>query len=231
MPIKVKSVRIIQTCRNYETVFAALYCLDLMISDGVIYDETDGAVPLKLIKKLLGVANSSSSFDPYISSMVKAYIRCKRQIVININGLSGITAVYGFVTEDIIKEVATEKDDCNPDVSKSRSNMVSPDIVSTFPNAESVVIKAGNEKDGYPFDMFYFASSMIRASNWKSIRIEQKMSREENFNKSWISKLWQISESELVHHYKQHQLEISFVTYEQISNTRDSFECFAIRRV
>lgn len=63
MPIKVESVRIIETCRNYKTVFAALYCLDTIVSDGAYNEDNDNIViPIKLIKQLLNLKESQSCF-------------------------------------------------------------------------------------------------------------------------------------------------------------------------
>ena len=47
----------------------------------------------------------------------------------------------------------------------TRSNTVLPGIILLFSNAASIIIRAGDQDDGYPFDMFYFASTIIQASN------------------------------------------------------------------
>ena len=223
-----KSVRIIQTSRNYEKTFAALYYLDLMISDGAVSDKTI-IIPLKLIKQLLGIIKSSAAFDPYISSMVKSYIRHKRQIAVNLNGLRKIAAsVNGFIIQGEIKSIKTTQDDWDPkSLVSSRSNLISPHIISIFPNATSIIIKTRNEISGYPFDMFHFADSMVNVSNWKSVKIEQVMRHKQNFNKSWILKLWRLSQSELIHHYKNHQLKISIG--KEVDEV-ESYEFFIISR-
>lgn len=204
-----------------------------MISDGAIYDK-DAKIPMKLIKQLLGITGESS-FDPYISSMVKAYIRRKRQIVINFDGLRKMdSTIKGFITEGKVQKL-THDENWNPkSLSSSRCNIVSSNILSVFPNAVSVIINTRAKKTtGYAFDMFYFVTVIIKASNWESITIEQKMSNPKNFNKSWISKLWHAAESELVHHYNQYQLEISFGKRVKIMPkgfADDCYEYFTIRR-
>lgn len=225
-----KSVRIIDTCRNYQDTLSALYCLDLMISDGCFYDQ-NANIPLKLIKQLLAVAESSLSlFDLYISSMVKAYIRRKRQIAVYFAGINLIRdKIKGFITEGEMRRVETTENGWSPNkLSGSRSNIISSNIISVFPNVTTIIIKAGDEADAYPFDMFYFASSIVKASNWKVIKIEQLMWKRENFDKSWISKLWRLSAPKLIHHYEQQQFNISFHKY---TARNHSYESFTIRRL
>ena len=208
-------MRIIETCHNYQTVFAALHCLDSIISDGHFVDDTE-EIPLKLMKELVGMNESSLSFDEYIISMVKAYIRRKTQIVINLVGLSFIGAmIKGFVFEEGIEKLDNIEDDWNPErLSSSRSNLILPDFVSLFPNATSIIIKAGDENYIYQFDMFYFSTSITKASNWESIKIEQMITGKEHHEKSWIKKLWDASKSRLIHQHAKQQLEISFEQHE-----------------
>ena len=235
-PIKVQSVHVIETRRTYETVFSALHCLDTMISDGAFYNNAI-KIPMQLIKQLLGIKESLSSVDPYVLSMVKAYIRRQTQIAINLNGLYAIkSTIKGFVTEGDIECIDSTDNDWNPEsLLSSRSNLVSPDLISLFPNATSIIIKAGlfvkDQHKSYPFDMFYFSRAMMTSSNWKSIKIEQCMNGKHNFRKSWIAKLWHLSESQLIHQYKQQQLEISFHSNETSVNGYDnSFGSFKIVR-
>lgn len=228
----VKSVRIIETCRNYERVFAALFCLDKFVSDRYFYSRKED-VPLRLIKKLIGV-DASSLFDSYVTSMVKAYVRSKRQLVINMRGLEAIKEkIKGFVTEHEMQRIDTMDNDWDSSgISLSRTNLVSCDIISIFPNANDILIRAGHKNATYPFDMYYFATSIIKAPSWKSIKIQQALKDKHNFGKSWIAKLWHSSKSRLIQRYKQHHLEISFDKYEIRNNGHEwCYEYFKVDRV
>lgn len=229
-PIKVKSVRIIETCRNYQIIFEALWFLDTIISDGGF--EEDAVLPLKLIKKLLDI-NKSQSFDPYIISMVKAYKRRKNQIVINLDGLSLVeNQLRGFVAEDRLEEIDTTDEDWDPEsIISSKANLVTSDILASFPNATSIIIKTGTCTYPFPFDMFHFLTSITGISNWKSIKIGQQMENE-SIGQSWTAKLWSLSELKLVQQCKQQQFRISFHT-EESSDDEDvySFEYFKILRL
>ena len=131
---------------------------------------------------------------------------------------------------------STDNDWKAESLTSSRSNLVSPDLISLFPNAVSIIIKTGLFAEdmhvSYPFDMFHFLTIIIKSSNWKSIRIEQMMKGKDNFLKSWVAKLWHLSGSTLTHQYKRKQLDISFHTND-ISNSgyNRSCEFFKIVRV
>ena len=232
--MKVESVRIIETCRNYQTVFDALHCLDNMVSGGNL-NHRDKNIPMKLIKTLVDINQSLVSFDPYITSMVRAYIRRKALIAINFNGLKSVEAmIKGFLIEDKRECVNTTDETWNPEsLSSSRSNLILPNVISIFPNAASIHIntKGPGNYQVYPFDMFYFAKSISAASNWKSITIKQIMQEKRNFSKSWIAKLWRLSESKLVDLYKKEGLNISFHKYEETIDHDYSYEYFEIVRV
>lgn len=192
-----------------------------MLSDGRL--ELDSKVPLKLIKQLMDIDESLLSFDSYIISMVKAYIRHKRQIVLNMHGLE-LEVLQGFVTDGEFKRTKTTKDDWRPEsLSSSRLNLISPDLISKFPNATTIVIKTSDGAGDfiYPFDMFYFLTSIQQALNWKLIKIEQFVRNKKNFGKSWIAKLWRSSKDKLMNDYKE-QLKISF--HEQEIKTGDGFD-------
>lgn len=167
--------------------------------------------------------------------MVKAYIRSKKQIVIALDGLYRIReAIQGFVLEDKIEVINTFEDDWDPEsLSTARYNLVSPAIISIFPNATSIIINTGlYDHEAFPFDMFYILKSMTKISNWNSIKIKQQVDKSENYGKGWISKVWNLSGEILVREYKECGVKLSYDRFERTINTRTkSHESFEIARI
>ena len=191
-----------------------------MISDAsfekgvTISDKTIG-----LIQKLLDPKILSTSLDPYIISMVNAYIRKKEQITISITGLDAVQeAISGLVIEDKIEELNTS--DWNPgSLSSSRINLISPKLISLFPNVKRITIKtSGSDKFAcsYPFSMVYFLQIISKISNCELIKIQQIVD-DENEDNSWINRLWRQSQQELKAEYGKQQYHISFDTEKQES--------------
>lgn len=170
--------------------------------------------------------------------MVQSYMRRKKQIIINLPGLLDVKeAVSELVVTDKIEKVKTTDDDWDPKTtSSSEMNLISPDILSIYPNVKLIIIKAGisDESYAFPFNMVRFLDIIGPLSNYKSIKVSHYMLGKEHENKSWTAKLWNSSGGTLIDACKKHKLEILFEKkVEEFEATGDYFseEYFSIVRV
>ena len=90
VPIRVETVKIIETRQSFDKVFEALFLLDSIVNNGEFNEDMVVNKKSKnLICDLMNV-NKLSSFDCYIQSIVKSYKWTKKQIDISIWGLRHI---------------------------------------------------------------------------------------------------------------------------------------------
>lgn len=186
-----------------------MYGLESITNDAVFGE--DVAIPINLITKLMS-QETLSSFDPYIQSMVKSYVRRKKKIIINLEGLDEIQeTLKGVVLKDKIVNVKTSDSDWNPDsILSSGINLISPNILSMFPNISSISIKTGDHHNSYPFDMLGFVDIIEPFTICGSIKVHNMTDSEKYHGKSWIAKMWETKQSMLVKEYKERKFEILF---------------------
>ena len=216
MPIKVISVRIIQTAKNFEQTFAALFLFDSIVTDG---DFNYGMkIPDNFIVSIGNLFDldglAASKNDPYIKNMVSSYCRRKKKIIINIYGLSKIaSALSGFVFEGEVKKEETGDDDWNYEIEgRSTKNMVHPSVISLLPNASTIIIKTdwlGYSDYSYPFSMSKFLSVISSLSSWTNIKVQQWV-KTGDYEKSWIHKVWDRYSSEIIKEYFEKGSKISY---------------------
>ena len=187
--------------------------MDSIITDAYFSSSaslSDGTI--LLMKKLLDKETLSSLFDEYIVSMVTSYIRRKQQIIINMDGLEPIQeAISGLVIKDKIEAIKTGENSWSAEsILLSESNLISPEIVILLPNVTNICIKTDHDdEDSYAFDMYALLEIITKLSNCKKIEVQQQIDKY-NEGKSWIAKLWNVSEANICNKYEKHQYRISF---------------------
>ena len=226
--IRVQSVRIVDTNKNYADIFTAAFILDAMVSDAKLYDYYMD-ITSNHIEMVNAFTNNFeetiSSCDPYIASMITSYIRRKKYIVINLWGLAWMDKKYKAVYDKIIDEdVKAERyrklyhyhtDKCDVTNIKSRMNLISYDIFKIFPNVEDIMIKteSPNHGDALPFNMYYFLEIISSSTTWKRINIQQRMLRSVGKeDESWIFELWSKSSDKLIQEFEKKRFNIKFET-------------------
>ena len=232
--ILLETIRIIDGNRNYETELKALAAADMILSDGTFDPENMSRQEL-LVMQGLFTPSKLPLFDDYIHDMVKSYIRCKKNIVINIDFLQYVwREIPGLVFQDEVKFEETTSNNWDPNNPLSRNNLLSPNIFEYLPKVKDIKIKTryGDEEEkSFPFDMYEFIETMKDIQSWKKIVIQQVMIGKEYEDKSWINKLW-TSDSKgqdaLISHYSKYKTGIMFDKQKFAEN---SFESFIISRV
>ena len=224
MPIKVVSVRIIGTRRNYESIFKSLFLLDAIVSDGEFnHWAKANDEDIKLIRKLcdldlLGAAN----VDKYIKDLISSYIRRRKKIIINVYGLRNIASkLDGLVFDGDLERHKTG--DRNWQKSKQyttlgydkfnyESNSIHSSIISLLPYASEVIIKTTCGDDySFPFSLSKLLSAIANISTWNVIKVEQRMTKLMwNNHTSWIFKIWSRYSSRLTREYEAVGLKISY---------------------
>ena len=228
--IKVESVTIIETKQNFKKVFESLFILDSIVSGGTFGENMKiSAKHISLIHELMNIGNASSSsisYDPYITSMVKSYIRRKKKIILNMEGLTDIAPkLLGFVFQGKVEKIWIKEYD---PLSLNRSNLISSAVLGCLRNVDIIIIKT--RYGGYPFDLFKFLDVIIPISTWSIIKIEQKVWTK---NKSWIYLLWSnlSLSSSLIAEYEAKNLKISYHTIETGQDYWKPIEYFKIERL
>ena len=106
--IKVNSVRIIESNKNYQQTFGILSLFDRMVSDHAVYNKEVNKHTIKSVYNLL--INKSKLLDPYITSMTQSYIRNKKTMAIRIDGLSEIAEhLIGFIFQNKVGKRLTAR--------------------------------------------------------------------------------------------------------------------------
>ena len=204
---------IIDDNKNYKKEFEALSIFDRIVSDGIFFEE-NGKDSTDLMFELMD-PSSSLVVDQYVQDIVKSYIRRKKKITINLNGLEPIQEeISGLVIEDKIEAEDTTKSSWDSNCLSSRSNLLSTKIFTFLPNISQIVIKTDADSDAadsYPFNMFHVLEIINVISTWQMIKIEQVMCGEENENKSWLYKLWNSeTRQRIIDEYTKYNLNIYF---------------------
>eukprot|EP01084_Bolivina_argentea_P132638 234078_1 len=186
--LKVETIRIVETSQNFKKIIHALYVFDSMVS-GLVNNEMRNSKIINHIKKLLGNESELSSFDPYVISLVKAYIYRKRRATINFHGLFSHSSedLYGLIIESGLKKVAGYRLD-------SKVNLLSANIFKIFPYLEEIVIRTHtfegysfkDDSCSYAFNLMYFIEMISKISTWNKITIHHGASRGGSGISYWI---------------------------------------------
>ena len=217
--LRVQSVRIVDTNKNYMQVLTALFILDSMVSDAAADMKITPEI-IKMITEFTSLNQASSTFDRYIVSMVKSYIRRKKQIVINLDELSKQEEkLYSLIIEDGFRKEQTEN--CDVTNIESKTNLISSDIFIIFPNVRHIMIETTtiddiDGEDSYPFNLTYLLSIISSSSTWATITVKQMrldeaiQQKKDMEDTSWIFKLWSSSSNRLMQEFEKNKLKITF---------------------
>ena len=194
-----------------------------MVSDGSWGKEDINKIKqqdIDLITKLITLQQKHStnllSLDPYILSMIKSYIRKKRQIVINLMGLSRLDKqAYDLIIEAGLKPTMdVDLDDIG------RCNLMSHKIFEILPFAANVIIKThctkstcGTEWDGaYAINMYHFLDIICKSKVWKVIIVEQMMANYKTYQRCWIRDLWNETseQKQMIEAYRKKRFKLSY---------------------
>ena len=180
------------------------------------------------------------SFDPYITSVFKAYTTQKRHIVINMAAMYHVAQhksadVHSMIIQDSWLqpyETATVKSV----YLKYKVNLLSSEIFKMVPNAKTIVIETGYcNKECFAFNLDYFLENISSSSKWNKIRIQNKshynISELRSVSTSWISFLWKSEATYLMKEYHKKDLLIQFdANVKKFDEEIEILEYFVITR-
>eukprot|EP01083_Nonionella_stella_P310742 1105385_1 len=179
--IRVESIRNMETQKNYEDVFRAMYIFDCMLSgvaiSGLKIKKNDKIIMERLLEK-----TDLEAFDPYIVSTFKAYAAWKRSITIMMFDLykcfKGQDMYHLVIPSDL--DVCSIEDDVNDYHNLSTCNLVSSNLFKIFSNVKYVNIET---MPGFAFNLLEFLEVISLSSTWIKIRVSSwKLG-----HKTWIS--------------------------------------------
>ena len=188
--IRVESIRIVETNQSFCDIFHALFVMDMILSDGRLHDDfnitekdTDIILAIFIDKKL-------DLFDHYIQMVVKAFINNKKQITLNMNGLSKITHnVNGKRIVDLIIENGVKHIKAKYNISWRnilwRENLITTNVFDMLPSTTNIIINMGGMNWRYIFDLFAFLEIISKSDSWKMVEIKEMVWTWDK-NKSWL---------------------------------------------
>ena len=143
MTIRLESIRIVATTKNYESVNHALFVLDCVLSGSVMEDEDDSLMKLnkkeqKLLVTLFAENPELWTLDHYIIDTFNAYRRNKKLIKVVWFMIADQydEAVYGLITQSGIQEFHRD----SKELSVGSSNLLSVSILKVFGFVENLII-------------------------------------------------------------------------------------------
>ena len=224
-PIRVESVRIIETGQNLENVFKALFAVDSLFSGVCDYkcDKGDMELLTMLILKTKEMLTNSKG-DPYAISMIKSYINRKQNITIDIYytcvAIATNKADHGLITGGFIQssykviQGIHSRNPCFDDLFKY--NLIALNIFRVFKRCKTMIIRTtqpplpGAKAYCMPFNMIKFLKIISQATYWNKIEIHGNT---ENAKQgTWIQSTWQLFEQHLKTEYEKKQMSIKFVS-------------------
>ena len=214
--IRVQSVRIVNTHQNFRDVFRALFIFDAMVSDGSFY-KNNLDIQQKDIDFMKHLLHNSSSFDPYVVSVIQSYIRNKKEINLNMFGLWYLkSGQYGMVIQDKIQ--LKDRENLDFEQMSFTSNLMSAKIFDILSYAKILNINTTfDNSDCFAFNLFYFLDIVCEILTWKLIKIKERMEVTEykqGMHESWLYLYWSSSSELLIKDCKEKGLEIEFDTKE-----------------
>eukprot|EP01084_Bolivina_argentea_P047659 87841_1 len=220
-PIRIETIKIIQTKKNFELFFHALFILDTMLNGTTMNGMEITTDDVDIVTKLMKVQNTS--FDQYIISTWDLFKRNKKQIVVNLDYLDEhFKEIYDLIIVCGVHHQYRMKD---------RSNLVNVCVLEIFENVTHLIIYTTGYSYGfhrvYAFDLLYFLSTLGDISSIQQITI--KAVREYKYGKyqpSWIYLLSSTKWSSIQSAYNEKQLKIH---YTKSKNHKGEIEdCFII---
>merc|ERR1712228_62663 len=184
--IKVESIRLTKSKKNFETFFVSLFYFDAMVTakrgmDDLKINSNQRGVIKSLIKWRLG-QKKDPKMNEYLYQTFDAYTNRKKQIEIDFLYLSDAKeSMYNLIVHSL--EEGAESKDENDTV-----NLLLPELGKIFQNVKSVHIDAGWGDDQFPFSLFAFLR-LVQATKWQQVTIKATGAN------NWISVLWKASKS------------------------------------
>lgn len=218
VPIRVEIIRIVEGSLNFEQYNHALFVYDCMVSglltEGIKVSSTD----FDIMRELINPEVSSEPLHPYVVSTFEGYRKKKIQIVIHLMFLiDEFENMCNLIIELGLEPKKTK--DINDYTASSRSNLISSNIFSVFPNITQIKIDTTCDKGrSYGFNLLLFLEIILLSPSWTIIKIQIR--RDHGYYETWISSLWSSPSlsSEIQSAYNRKQLKIQFTTETDVTN-------------
>ena len=214
--IRVESVRVVDTNKNYQDIFHALFLVDLMVSNGQTdhsFTITDGDID---IINGLFVKKNMSSLDKYVIMTVKSFVRNKNQITLRMDELeytkTNNKGLMGFFIEDKVTYFDGIKG-IDFDKIELKDNLLSSKIFDMFPYATNIIIDQGYIGCYYIFNLFMFLEIIYKSNTSKTIKVQQLVPSK---NASWLCSYYNKCSSSLKSEHQKHGLTITFQSVEHV---------------
>ena len=215
LTLNITSIRIIETCHNYEPVISALAVLDRCISnDAFGLGMEKGSDYGKILESLFTAVIENKEVDPYIMSTLRCFVNHKKVIKINISDLEEELLPDD---ESLYNVILFKRDEANADAEPTEEqeefvprndddciNLIKPRIIQIFKGVDCILIMTGSEQN-YAMSIVQLLA-FIRNSNVSNIQI----GAETYCEKSWVSSLWSSSEATLIEKCNAVHFDISF---------------------
>ena len=135
-PLRIASILIVETAKNYEVAMRALYAFDAMIS-GVAhfkqYKVTANKSERKFISNLINGHVDSMKLDLFLKNEWNLFVQKKKEIVLNMGRLNDYSnSLLDLIMNDMVKGKSIEP--------KGNENLFKTEWISTFPSVKSIVI-------------------------------------------------------------------------------------------
>ena len=231
--IKIETVTIMETKRNYKTFFKALEKVNKIFNGKYICQLEDDRLSNKdrlfFSFLLFGVVLdkkdiSSLKIDKYIKDTITSFKKNKTQIILNIDFLYRLNDKE--MNDKIMNKMVEYKYDEVDGLSVCDSiNLFCKDIFKIFDNLKTIILITTSQYGDYQyvFSFIYLLSIICESSTLTNIEIKAIRYRNEP---SWLSCLWSSSSSYLIELYKQKNLNIKMM-----ETTRTGYSFFLEDRI
>eukprot|EP01084_Bolivina_argentea_P293722 505236_1 len=196
--IRMVSVRIVDTAKNYEEFFTAFHAFDYIVSTGGINDETLKNKYIKIVKNCIDymIGQSNNNFDTYVNDTFYLFCIKKTQVVINLHNLCcGLSksAKLETLTNYLVTSVM-EEEEIYDETECTNRNMVNKQLFKIFPNVQEIIIYAGEKnykryhRKTYSFSLQLFLDVIEQQKSWNKISIKayHHMSYGKSVSSSWL---------------------------------------------
>eukprot|EP01084_Bolivina_argentea_P079427 144087_1 len=206
--LKIESIIIIKTAKNFEDIIHALHLFDHMISgakcrENVHISKSDVEILDILINNKLMMLStteckkSEPSIDPYVANIFDVFLHKKLQIEIYLLYLENYFKKISHLVVHNVKYTGSRRRERRNTQAEENNvdlvNMFNVKILSIFPNVTEVIIHTTGESGTgygydpeYSFDILSFLSSIKSSKSSVKYIIEAKLYNERN--KPWFSK-------------------------------------------
>jgi len=162
-PLKLETVRVVETQNNYQRFLRAFHLFDLMLSgDCEKVTKTDVRIVRGAVSEYLGI--ESNGYHSFVNDTFRHFCARKTQIVLNLVDMD-----KGVKNNDFVSLVMNEvkRRSWYSDVSDDSVNLCKPVLFELFENVQELVVNTKFGAGGYAFNLerlsqFAFPKSLTR---------------------------------------------------------------------